>query len=163
MRCPIESEETSEVLLAYCARRLNPETTAIVERHLASCPACRKIFDGQRAVWEALDAWEAMPVALDFDRRLFGRIERDSSAPWWEKLAAPFGRGLVKRALPVAAAACLLVAAIGIMEPWGAPAVDSQAVPAIQADQVERTLEDLELLHAFSQEVRAQAQATRAL
>lgn len=155
MKCPMECGEMSEVLLAYCARRLEPETAAIVERHIASCAACRRVCDGQRAVWEALEAWEAIPVAPDFDRRLSGRIEWEAAASWWAK--ARLGKGLARRGLPLAAAACLLMAAVGIMEPWGKRGEESAAT-AMQADQVERTLEDLELLDAFSREVRAQAQ-----
>jgi PAS domain S-box-containing protein len=62
MRCPIETQETSELLLAYCARKLDPGTAATLERHMASCPACRELYEGQRAVWAALDAWDDLPV-----------------------------------------------------------------------------------------------------
>ena len=41
MTCPMETPETAELLLDYCARKLNPESTAILERHFAICPSCR--------------------------------------------------------------------------------------------------------------------------
>ena len=71
MRCPIESQENADLLLSYSARRLNPEATAILEAHMEICPTCREFRDGQRALWEALDQWEARPVSPDFDRRLY--------------------------------------------------------------------------------------------
>jgi anti-sigma factor RsiW len=159
MKCPIETHETSEVLLAYFARKLDPGTAATLECHMASCPACRKIYEGQRAVWEALDAWDALPVPADFDRRLYCRIEEDLSSPWWLRAVRPLRPTLMHRALPIAAAACLLVVAGAIMESPSHPAPGEPEVKAetIQADQVERSMEDIELLHAFGQEVRAQA------
>ena len=75
MRCPIESQENAELLLSYSARRLNPESTAILEAHMELCPACREFRDSQKALWEALDQWEARPVSPDFDRRLYRKIE----------------------------------------------------------------------------------------
>src|ERR1039458_8261413 len=107
MKCPIETRENAELLLAYCTRKLDAESTAMLERHMEICPACREFSSGQRAVWEALDAWEATPVTLDFDRRLYRRIDREVS--WWQLLMRPLGPALVRRGLPIAAAACLIV------------------------------------------------------
>ena len=91
MNCPIETKDNAELLLAYCARKLDPETQTILERHVAVCPACREFQAGQQAVWQALDAWEAMPVSTDFDRRLYRRIEADQAhASWWSRLLEPF-------------------------------------------------------------------------
>src|ERR1051325_5022425 len=91
MKCPMESHENAELLLAYCARRLDPETQIVLERHMAVCPACREFQKGQEIVWNALDAWEAMPVSVDFDRRLYRRIEEEEArASWWSRLMRPF-------------------------------------------------------------------------
>jgi anti-sigma factor RsiW len=159
MRCPIETRETADVLLAYCARRLDAEAAAALERHMASCAACREVYEGQRAVWKALEDWEAAPVTPDFDRRLYGRIEREASAPWW-RAALPPG-GLMRRVLPIAAAAGLLVMAGGLID--NGPSPDMARSETVRVDQVERTLEDLELLHAFTKEVRAEAPAASSL
>lgn len=158
MRCPIESQENSEALLAYCAGTLDPETRAALEQHLEACPACRRWRGGQQAVWEALDGWEAMPVPLDFDRRLYRRIDAEAHSPWWRRLALPLSP--VRRGLPIMAAACLLVVAGAILEGPRAPAsLGVDRAGAVAVDQVERTLEDMELLQSLNQEVRAQAQA----
>ena len=63
MRCPIEAQENAELLLSYSARRLDPESTAILEAHMKLCPACREFRDGQRALWEALDQWSTKGIA----------------------------------------------------------------------------------------------------
>ena len=70
---------------------------------------------------EALDAWEAMPVSTDFDRRLYRRIEEEKArATWWSRLVRPFRpmfeAPLMSRSVPLAAAACLLVLAGVILE-----------------------------------------------
>ena len=159
MKCPIETHENAELLLAYCARKLDPETQILLERHLAACPACRQFQAGQEAVWQALDAWEAMPVSTDFDRRLYRRIEEETArASWWSRLVRPFRpmfeAPLMNRSVPLAAAACLLVLAGVILErPNNVPASEdfAERIESIQPDQVERTLDDMEMLQQFRQ------------
>src|SRR5260370_42315822 len=58
-----------------------------------------------------MDSGEAPPVSQDFNRRLYRRIEQEVSV--WDMLARPFRPLFVRRGLPVAAAACLLVMAGG--------------------------------------------------
>jgi anti-sigma factor RsiW len=155
MKCLIENRENAELLLAYCARKLDPETQTILERHLAACPECREFQKNQETVWQALDAWEAMPVSMDFDRRLYRRIEEEESrASWWSRLMRPFrpmfAPALMTRSVPLAAAACLLMIAGVILErPHDMAAPEDLAdarMESIQPDQVESTLDDMEML-----------------
>jgi anti-sigma factor RsiW len=159
MKCPIETRENSELLLAYCARKLDPETTISLERHLAQCPSCREYQARQQAVWEAMDAWEAMPVSADFNRRLYRRIEEEAQTSWWSKLMRPlrpmFGPGLLSRGLPLAATLCLLVMAGALLQ-----RSDNLVVPgdrdmsevrleSVQPDEVERALDDMDMLRTI--------------
>jgi anti-sigma factor RsiW len=159
MKCPIETRESAEWLLAYGTRKLDAERTATLERHMEICPACREFASGQRAVWEALDAWEAAPVTLDFDRRLYRRIDRD--VPWWHLLMRPLRPALVRQGLPIAAGACLLVMAGVLLErPASAPPAaqpESAQVEAIQPDQVDHALDAMHMLGEFSYRVRSDA------
>lgn len=159
MKCPIETRENAELLLAYCARKLDAESTAILERHMEICPACREFADGQRAVWEALDAWEAAPVTQDFDRRLYRRIDREVS--WWNLLLRPFAPAFVRQGLPIAAAACLVVmAGVLLQHPAAAPPVaqpQSAQVEALQPDQVDHALDAMRMLGEFNYRVRGDA------
>ena len=61
MRCPIDTRENAEFLLAYCSRKLDAASAAILEDHIRICPACREFARGQQAVWEALDTWRRRP------------------------------------------------------------------------------------------------------
>jgi hypothetical protein len=157
MRCPIQTGETPEVLLDYCTRKLNPSSAALLERHLQLCPECRKFAESQSVVWQALDAWEAEPVSMDFDRKLYERIEEDRGRSWWERfsLSQPFGW---RPAMPVAAVCIALFAVMLLKSPTPAPRTHSAEIGTksefLEAEQVERTLEDLEMLRQLSQPSR---------
>lgn len=148
MRCPIETQENAELLLAYCARRLDLETMHLLERHMHCCPACQAFREGQEAVWKALDSWEALPVSPDFDRRLYRRIDQEASSPWWSRFSRPLRPLLMRQGLPLAAAACLVMMAGIILErPAELSVPEPQAqVETVRAEQVENTLKDLEIL-----------------
>jgi hypothetical protein len=151
MRCPIETQENAELLLSYSARKLDPESTAILEAHMEVCPQCQEFRDGQRTLWEALDQWEARPISADFDRRLYRKIEEQEQLGWWERI---FGAGrpmFLRPALPLAATACLvLVAGFMIDYPGRVVKPVAENPQAREVEQVERTLEDMEMLRQFN-------------
>lgn len=141
----------SELPIAYAAGELDAAAAAAFERHLEICPACQELANAQRAVWEAMDAWEAPPVSADFDQRLYRRIRREEAQPtWWERflrLAVPLP---LRQVVPLAATACLLLVA-GLMVQDRHTAPPLRSAPAIvQVDQVENTLDDLDLLRQFN-------------
>jgi hypothetical protein len=156
MNCPLENRQTAQLLLDYCTRKLDPESVAVLERHIGICNACRDFARGQRAVWQALDAWEAEPVSADFDRRLYRRI--DAQVSWWNPFLRPFHTVTLRRSLPATAMAFLLVIAGVLLE---RPAVSPPPAPdgmtqvdTVQPEQVERALDTMEMLNEFSRHVR---------
>ena len=158
MNCPLETPDNAQVLLDYSTRKLDAERTASLERQMEICPECREFAVGQQALWEALDTWEAAPVSPSFDRKLYERIEKEVS--FWDLLVRPFRPLMVRRGLPVAAAACLLVmAGVLIQQPAGSPVAkqDMAQVESVQPEQVEQTLDAMEMLHEFSHHVRNEA------
>jgi hypothetical protein len=159
MNCPLETRENAQLLLDYCTRKLEPESLSVLERHIAVCTACRRFASGQRAVWQALDTWEAAPVSSDFDRRLYRRIEARVS--WWDLLLRPFTTVTLRRGLSAAAMTCLLlVAGILLERPAVSPATapsDVAQVDSVQPEQVERALDAMEMLNEFSRHVRAES------
>ena len=170
MKCPIETQDKTELLLAYCAGALDPEEVINLETHLAVCPACQEFQRKQQAVWEALDAWEAVPVSADFDRRLYQRIEAEAQKSWWARIVRPlrptFVPGLLSRGVPLAATLCLLVlAGVILQRPDNvvAPADQDAKMEAIQPEQVERTLDDMELLRQFRATTTSDAAAVNSM
>ena len=157
MKCPIETRE-HELLVAYGAGTLDKEGAAKLEEHIGTCPGCRQVVREQQAVWQALDRWEAPAVSPDFDRRLYRRIQNEVS--WWDLATRPFRPLLARGGLPVAAAVCaMIVAGVLIERPEGvtAPVPESAQVEAASPDQVERALDDMEMLREFNHLVRPDA------
>ena len=157
MKCPLETHESAALLLAYCAGRLGAEDTAAIERHLGICSACREFLSGQQALWETLDAWEAAPVSVEFDRRLYRRIEGE--VRWWGRLIRPFRTVPIRHSLPVASAACVVVIVGALLQQPAAmqPAswIESAQWEPVQPEQVEHALDDMQMLSDFSRQVRA--------
>lgn len=156
MNCPIESRDP-EILVAYAAGELELETACALERHLEGCAACRLMAADQAVVWKALDAWEAPSVSPDFDRRLYRRIDDGVRLTWWERLTRPFRPMPLRQALPLTASAgLLLMAGLLLQHPTPvAPAAPPGQI--VRANQVERTLDDLELLRHFNAADTAQS------
>ena len=133
MNCPMESQESSALLLAFSSNRLDPDKAVPVQRHVETCSACQQFLAGQAAVWEALDMWKPEPVSADFDRRLYQRIDQHVS--WWDLLLRPFRPAALSRGLPIAAAAGVLIMA-GLLEssrrrtPFTAPTIGASGSAA---------------------------------
>jgi len=167
MRCPIESHDSAELLLAYCARKLEPEMAAILERHMEVCPDCLAFYEGQKQVWDALDSWEAEPVSDDFDSRLYARIEREPVS-FWTRMRGFYASSWPRRAIPLTAAAGLLLTAGLILQlPEKPTSVEHGSTAAkaevIAPDQLERTVEDMELLRQFTSLARTEGSPSDAL
>jgi len=117
MECPVQNRDNADLLMAYCARRLGAETAAVLERHMQKCEACRAFGEAQKAVWAALDAWEAQPLSEDFDRRLYGRIRREEEGSFWTRWVQPRLPLNPRPALSLAVAASVLLVALLVQSP----------------------------------------------
>ena len=159
----IDCGENADLLMEFVAGRLDAEARARLERHMEVCPACREFADGRQSVWKALDAWESAPVSPDFDRRLYRRIESEVS--WWDRILGPFRPALVRRGLPIAAAASLIVMAGIILVDRStlvrqAPEKASVQLESLRPEQAESALEDMEMLQEINGLVRPDAAAS---
>ncbi len=149
MLCPVQEKGNAELLLRYCDRTLDPETQSVLERHMQCCADCSKVAEQQQALWKALDCWEPEPISADFDRRLYSRIEQESRSPWWQRIFRP-GATSWRPALSVATACVTILAVVLIRTPQAAEQnVHSHRVETIDAEQVDRALEDMEMLRQF--------------
>lgn len=154
MHCPIENRDTAEILLGYCAQKLDAKTAAVLEAHIEICPACREFAEAQKAVWKSLDAWEAAPVSADFDRRLYARIEKEVSL--WDLLLRPFRPLLARQGLPIAAAAVVIMAGVLLDRPSVSPAPISETSATVEVapDQAEPTLQEMETMRDLNRLMR---------
>jgi anti-sigma factor RsiW len=148
MTCPsitTSAAARTDLLLDYTAGRLDDEQRFRLERHMQECPACAAFRIEQAAVWEALDLWEPPPVSMDFNRRLWQRIESAAATPWYRTLAESLGFANWKPLVPLTAAMLVIAAGFVFDHPARSTAVSGMTIR--EADQVEQTLDDIDLLH----------------
>jgi len=148
MKCPTEIGDPSGLLALSAGKAEGPEAVRLRE-HLETCSVCREFVARQSAVWQALDAWEPPAITADFDQLLSQRIEQKTG--WRDRYLKAL---LVRRWLPLAAAACLIVVAGWVaLRPAGvAPLPQAQAaqLESLQPDQVEHVLDDMRMLSDFT-------------
>src|SRR5580765_5514539 len=120
MDCPIKTQENTDWLLDYAGGRLRGERAGLIARHVETCGDCARFVTAQQAVWNALDQWEPEAVSMDFDRRLYRRIENARSSSGLPRALPSMLRHLFHPLQPLwrpvvpLAAACLLIVA-GVM------------------------------------------------
>jgi len=155
MNCPLGTRDHAELLVAYSTRKLDAADTAAVEEHIGVCAACREFVRGQKAVWDALDIWEAEPISADFNRRLYQRI--DAQVTWWDRWMQPLRPLIFHRTASLAAAACFVLAVGLVLDQTATPprqAARASAVAEVegglQPDQVLKALDDMEALSRFN-------------
>src|SRR5580698_9728642 len=108
MNCPLKRVETTDLLLEYSARRLDAAKAAAVGRHAEACAECSAFLSGQTAVWDALDEWAPPPVSMDFNRRLWQRIDAAAELPWYRGLFSAFGAANWKPVFTMAVAVLVI-------------------------------------------------------
>ena len=152
MNCPLRRVETTDLLLEYSARRLDAPRAMALERHVELCAECSAFLAAQTMVWDALDAWEPPPVSMDFNRRLWQRIDRAAEVPWYRGLLNALRAANWKPVFPMAAAV-LVIAGGFLLDHRGERAVTPgsatpgvSGVSIIEADQLDQTLDDIQLL-----------------
>jgi anti-sigma factor RsiW len=149
MTCPLlnnaNGARQSALLLDYAAGRLDPAQRANLDRHIENCPPCASFRIEQTAVWDALDLWEPAPVSMDFNRRLWQRIDTGTAAPWYHSLAKSLRFTNWKPVVPLTAAMLVIAAGFVLDHPNGKTGVSGMTIKEV--DQVEQTLDDIDLLH----------------
>ena len=165
MTCSMENRE--ERLLDFVSGSLESGEAAVFERHLEGCAECREFVAGQKQVWSALDAFEPASISADFDRHLYAAMARTS---WWDRVVASVTTPLrtpawIRHGLPVMAAAAALTAGFILWDrPPKQPARPVQlsaAADSLQPDQVQRALDDVEMLGQFNHRVASDSSQSK--
>jgi anti-sigma factor RsiW len=147
-------------MMAYTAGALEPSVQIEFERHMAGCEGCRKIAAEQRAVWDALDAWKPVTISADFNDKLYKRISEEAAVAWWQRpLRFNWSWGL-RPALPVAAACAAIMVAFLVKEPLPAHRSPVPAEHKVSIEQVERALDDMDMLKQMSLTAPAEGHST---
>jgi anti-sigma-K factor RskA len=151
MDCLLNTRNGAETLLEYCAGTLGATQVAEFEAHLTECAECRRVVEAQRSVWIALDHYAVPEVSSNFDQRLYAGIARLDAAPWWRKAwqsmfdpALPWAAW--KPAVSLAAACAVLAVGFLVRLPEPSDPGKQARVEAVDIEQVEQALEDLDML-----------------
>jgi anti-sigma factor ChrR (cupin superfamily) len=151
---------TEDVLLDYIAGHLAPAKAVLFELHAEGCADCAALRTAQNAIWRSLDEWKPAPVSESFNRDLWRRIDAEAQASsWTERLAGMMQIGIWKRVAPLAVAMAVVVTAF-MLDHSGSqkPPVNAPAAVVLtqsEADQLERALDDIQLLHEVDAEAAA--------
>ena len=131
MECPLKAGEKKDLLLDYCARRLDPLVQTALEAHVAACPACKSWTEEQIRTWAALDDWPSAPISANFDSRLHERVASEPArTPWWSAWR-------LKPALSLALASLLVVVALWMGRPKPVPPPNpNRATESLDADRL---------------------------
>ena len=157
---------TDDVLLDYTAGHLDAVKAALFDRHADGCARCASLRTAQAAVWQRMDEWKPAPVSAGFNRELWRRIDAEAQASsWTHRLAGVMQFSLWKRAAPLAVALALVVTAFvfdhATPQPGKPVATTGTAivVTVSEADQLERALDDMQLLDAADSDASAPAKS----
>lgn len=147
-QCP-----TDDVLLDYTAGRLDPVKTALFEQHASQCARCESLKTAQASVWLRMDEWKPARVSEGFNRELWQRIDAEEQPSAWG-FAGIRRFSFWKQVAPLAVATALVVTAYVFDHSSARPGILPVAststaivVSVSEADQLERALDDVQLLH----------------
>ena len=103
----------------------------------------------QKAVWDALDQWEAEPVSADFDRRLYEKIEQRGTGIWARLTGWTLGINMRPAFTLGAACATVLFALVlrGPMVNVSETTDPATRIEASEIEQAEQALEDMDILN----------------
>ncbi len=172
MRCPMKSHQEAAVLMDYCSGRLAEDAAPDLELHLAECAACAEWVSAQKALWSVLNEWQAPPASAGFDRSLERRMWQTGDPSWLDRLRAvvwparpALGHSALGRPVLALATLCLvMVASLLLQNPWTQPPPESQVrTEKIEPEQVERTLDDMQMLRELGLALKPEAATPKTL
>lgn len=156
MNCPMENTDNVNMVLDYCAGKLPELQAEGFERHMQACLECRDFVRSHRQTLDALDDWQEQPISADFDRRLQQRIREVERRPSWRQWLADKASWRPALSIGAACAAAAVILLIQVPEDRDTGSVDvpsvveNTRVEAIEPEQVETALDDLEMLRQLS-------------
>jgi anti-sigma factor RsiW len=148
MLCLNNTKESVQLLLDFCAGKMERARVAELEQHLANCGACRELVAKQRTVWDALDQWTPPAVSPEFNARVYALVARESSGwrTWLPGVLQPAVPYSIWKSAALVAACAVLAIGFVVRAPQtreAAPVADSEKV---DIERVANTLEELDML-----------------
>ena len=160
MSCPIYNE-SPDLLMDYASGKLEFESQQRMDAHVQKCEICGDALAAQAMVWKAMDEWEAEPVSMDFDAKLYARIESEQTSVWARVKSFVVGDGFrwQPTAVAMAGTAALFLGVFLFQPPSVSEPKDGVAIEAHEIEQAERALEDVDMVDKLFAESKSEAQA----
>lgn len=158
MLCPAKHDHGGEILLGYGSPHATrpsavPPLDRAMRAHIDACPDCQLFLGQQARVSACLDLLETPPVSPFFDARLMQKIEKESASGIGVTGSPVSVRRWWKAAVPIAAAALIAISFVALRpdtaekQPLTSIEAPRQAADTlVEVEQVERALDDLEML-----------------
>ena len=160
MNCPFRNrdrnhnEDEIDILLDYAAGLLEASRAAQLRRHAQTCNECSVFLNGQSQVWGVLDEFSAPALTVNFTPGVWQKIDAGAaSETWFTRFCQAMREGIWRPAIALAVTAAFI--ATGFVYDHRASAV---TVSVAEADQLQHTLEDLQLLQSLNASAAALAE-----
>jgi hypothetical protein len=176
MNCPSGSQSGEASLIDYVAGKVRGPAGVELRVHIEQCRHCSSYVAQQQSVWQMLGEWEPEFESSNFsgafsERSLAERLALMPPEPWLARTAGSIAAGKLKPAFTVTALTALLAIGVYLRSP-SAPAGNllphsvapkAQFVSPVEADQIDRAIADLQLLHQLDTVPEAAPHATRSM
>jgi anti-sigma factor RsiW len=149
--CPYRNEDQIDLLLDYSAGRLDAARANLLERHMAECSVCAAFEAGQHKIWQAMEEYSAPTISADFNRGVWRKIDAAAAEPWYRNLGGLLRDGVWKPVFPLAVVVLVVAAGFMFDHRNGNASSPVPAVTVAEAEQMQNTLEDLQLLQNLNE------------
>jgi len=127
-----DCKKAKECFSGYFDGLLEEDSKRELERHLETCPECRKEWNSYRSLFTAVRNLPPVEASGGFEARLAARIRREEAPrrSWWQDFAR------IPLPVPIGAAALILVAVFSYthLADRAAPPAGESPAPVLAAD-----------------------------
>jgi len=149
---------TEATLLDYVAGKVRGPNGARLRAHLDDCQRCAKWVAAQKTVWHLLDEWQTEFESTSFTKDVSIRVSSLPPEPWLAQTGRFVAARVWRPAFAVTAITALFAVGLYLKNPFFVSPRDpvtshGRALPAssyvspVEAEQIDRAFDDLQLLH----------------
>ena len=155
--CPKAIRGGEATLVAFVAGKVRGPDGARLRAHLEDCERCRDYVEGQRAIWQLLDDWQPELQNTNFNSDFASRLAHLPPEPWFVEIGRRVAARMLKPAFTFSAIAAVLAVSVYVRNPFVASghtqfvprtvASAPRVISPVEAEQVDRAIDDMQLLH----------------
>jgi hypothetical protein len=165
------------MLVAFVAGKVRGPEGARLRAHVDDCTHCTEYVAGQKAIWQLLDEWEpeypSAGICDDFESDLAMRVANLPSEPWLVKSGRWVMGRILQPALTVTAITAILAIGFYVRDPFVRTSQNSsptrtaatapRVISPVEAEQMDRAFDDMQLLHQLDSQSDGTKDAARSM